>query len=70
MICSECSKLSIKTGSRKCKNCKSDIYDNLSSICSKCSSQDMICSICFKKVYLNNKTPSIIRPGGCRACGK
>lgn len=71
MQCSECSKLSIQTGSKKCKNCKSDIYDNLSAICNKCSSRDLVCSICLKKVYVNlNAKPSIARPGGCSSCRK
>jgi hypothetical protein len=70
MICAECSKLAIKTGNKKCKNCKLDIYDNLSLICSKCSAKDLACSICLKKVYLNNniKKPTL-GSRGCGSCG-
>lgn len=67
MICAECSKLVIKTANKKCRNCKLDVYDNLSLICTKCSAKDLICSICLKKVYLDKKRPTI--GGGCKSCG-
>ena len=72
MICSNCSKLAIKTANKKCKNCKLDVYDNLSLICNRCSSKDLVCSICLKKVYLNNenKAKRSSTGGGCGSCGR
>ena len=71
MICGNCSKLAIKTANKKCQSCKLEVYDNLSLICSRCSVRDLICSICLKKVYLNdgiNKRTTI--GGGCKSCGR
>ncbi len=67
MLCSNCASLAIKTGNKKCRNCKSDIYDNLSVICSACSSRDLVCSVCLKKVYLNS-APRQTLGSGCKAC--
>ncbi len=72
MICESCSKLAIlEANNKKCRNCKSDVLDNLSIICSACSKRDLVCSICLKKIYLINKAKRNIsfRSGGCSSCG-
>ena len=49
MICSKCSKLNILESKRKCVKCKGDVYYNIYVICTICSLQDGVCSICLKK---------------------
>lgn len=64
MLCFNCSKLSLKSANRICNKCNLQIYDNLSVICSKCSSQDNVCGICLKKQVFHTLGK------GCKTCGK
>ena len=71
MICPQCSKLVLKTANKICKNCKAEVHDNLSLICNLCSTRDMSCSICLKKVF-NDTTHrrKTLGSGGCNSCGR
>jgi len=67
MFCPNCSKLVMMATIRSCITCRSNINNNLSVLCEKCSNADMACSICLKKIYNQNLQP---KSAGCRSCGK
>lgn len=71
MFCPGCSKLAILNVNRICVRCQGAILNNLSCICDACSKTQSVCSICLKKINLNNNGQNI-NPfrRGCRSCGK
>lgn len=54
MLCFNCSRLSLGISSRKCKKCKTSINTKLEVICESCSKKDSVCSVCLKRINLNN----------------
>lgn len=70
MFCHNCSKLAILNTNRICIRCQGSILDNLSCICDKCSQEQNICSICLKKLHLNQNTNQFVYRKGCQSCGK
>lgn len=67
MFCPNCSKLAMLFVKRNCITCRSDINNNLSVLCEKCSNSEQACSICLKKLYNKNLQPKSL---GCSSCGK
>lgn len=71
MFCPNCSKLAILFGKRICVRCNGYILNNISCICELCAKQQNICSVCLKKLLINQhglkrKVPKT----GCKSCGK
>jgi hypothetical protein len=66
MFCSNCSKLSYQYTTKHCIKCKSYVYNTISVLCDTCSDNDLICSVCIKKINtIKNKLG-----GGCNVCGR
>lgn len=63
MFCPSCSKLALLSTKRICMRCGLSIFNNLSVICDKCSSDSKVCSICLKKIGIKKQH------GGCNGCG-
>lgn len=68
MLCSNCSKLSFLYTNKICIKCQSAVLNNISVLCEQCSSSNLICSVCLKKIINNNSISNKI--GGCKSCGR
>lgn len=66
MLCPNCSKLAIIAANKKCLRCQGLILNNLSCICDNCSSNELMCSICLKKMAPNNTRKQTKFGCGCK----
>ncbi len=49
MFCNNCVKLAYLHTKKKCIRCQSEVLNNISVICVKCSGAEGICSVCLRK---------------------
>lgn len=69
MFCSNCSKLSYMHTKKNCIKCQAVVFNNISTICERCSSSDLVCSVCLKKISNNNFVANKNIGFGCKSCG-
>lgn len=67
MFCNNCVKLAYLHTKKSCIKCQSDVLNNISVLCAKCSGNEGVCAVCLKKV-LSGANSSTKR--GCKSCGK
>lgn len=65
MFCNNCVKLAYLHTKKKCIRCQSDVLNNISVLCEKCSGNENVCSACLKKI-----APKSYTKRGCKSCGK
>jgi len=71
MFCPSCAKLSILVTKRTCIRCKGEILNNISCICENCAKEKKVCSVCLKKLSIdqNGQNKFRVKPS-CRSCRK
>ena len=66
MFCSSCVKLLRLATKKKCSKCGTDVFDNISVICIKCSDKFKVCAACLKK--LTGSKTNQFKNRGCGNC--
>ncbi len=71
MFCNNCVKLAYLHTKKKCIRCQSEVLNNISILCVKCSGTEGVCSVCLRKnrSSIANKSTYNYPGGGCKTCG-
>ena len=71
MFCQNCSKLAVLATERICVRCQGKITNNISCICDNCSKDQKVCSVCLKKISVDQNGVNKFRiKRSCRSCGR
>jgi len=67
MFCNNCVKLAYLHTKRRCIRCQSEVLNNISVLCIRCSGEEGVCSVCLKKSQrTGSQNPN---KKGCGSCG-
>jgi hypothetical protein len=69
MFCNNCVTLAYLHTKKSCIRCQSDVLNNISVLCERCSGNEGVCSACLKK-NSRRANPNSSTKRGCKSCGK